>query len=147
MNSFSKGVIAPHWHPEDEHLTIIKGTWFIAEGDTFDRAPLREMNVGDYVFVPKQMRHFGWAKTLVAVQIHGIRPFKINLVDPWMLLSDVKAASYFKFKLNDRVSSKKEERVVVGGYFSEKMKIKQYMVVKNEGAPFAEFEEELEKLH
>src|SRR5262249_15490296 len=33
-------VVPPHWHPEDEHLTVIKGTWYIGDGDTFDRATL-----------------------------------------------------------------------------------------------------------
>jgi quercetin dioxygenase-like cupin family protein len=27
-------VIPPHWHPEDEHLTVVKGTWAIGRGDT-----------------------------------------------------------------------------------------------------------------
>jgi hypothetical protein len=36
------------------------------------------VNAGDYVLVPKTMRHFGWAKTPVVVQIHGIGPFKQN---------------------------------------------------------------------
>jgi hypothetical protein len=35
------------------------------------------MNVGDYAFVPKEMRHFGWSKTETVVQIHGIGPFKV----------------------------------------------------------------------
>jgi hypothetical protein len=139
-------IVVPHWHPEDEHLTIIKGTWYIGEGNTFDRDPLREMNVGDYVFVPKQMRHFGWAKTVVVTQIHGLGPFKINPVDPWMLLSDVKAASHFKFKLNDRVRSKRGEGLVVSGNYSEKNRIKQYFVLRKDSEPFAELEEELEKV-
>ena len=144
--NFENQVVLPHWHPEGEHLTVIKGTWSIGEGDTFDRTALREMNVGDYLFVPKQMRHYGWAKNVVIVQIHGIGPFKVNVADPWMSLSDANAASHFKFKLNDRVRSERGEGLVVFGYYSEKNKIKQYLVAKNEVEGFAEFEEKLEKV-
>jgi hypothetical protein len=34
-------VVPPHWHLEDEHLTV-KGTWSIGDGETFDRSALRE---------------------------------------------------------------------------------------------------------
>jgi hypothetical protein len=138
-------VVPPHWHPEDEHITVVKGTWYIGDGDTFNRTGLREMNVGDYVLVPKQMRHFAWSKGATVVQIHGIGPFKMNLADPWMLLSNDKAAAHFKFKMNDRVTSTKGEGIIVFGAYSEKNKITQYMIAKNDGDAFAEFEENLEK--
>jgi hypothetical protein len=138
-------VVPPHWHPEDEHVKVIKGIWCVGDGDTFDKSSLREMNVGDYVFVPKQMHHFAWSKTPTVLQIHGIGPFKMNLADPWLLLSDKAGASHFKFKMNDRVRSKRGEGVVVFGAFSEKNKLTQYIVEKKDGDAFAEWEEELEK--
>ena len=139
-------IIVPHWHPEDEHLTVVKGTWHIGDGETFDRTALREMNAGDYVLVPKTMRHFGWAKTAVVVQIHGIGPFKINPVDPWMFLWDPKAAARFKFKLKDRVRSTRVEGVVTFGASSDKNRVTQYFVQRDDGSVFAEFEEELAKV-
>jgi hypothetical protein len=139
-------IIPPHYHPEDEHLTVVKGSWSIGDGDTFDKNALHEMNVGDYVEVPKTMRHFGWAKTAVVVQIHGIGPFKQINVDPWMFLSDSNAASKFKYKLHDRVRSKRGEGVVMFGVTSEKNRITQYIVQRHDGSVFAEFEEELAKV-
>ena len=139
-------VILPHWHPEDEHLTVIKGTWYIGDGERFDRNAMREMNVGDYVQVPKTMRHFGWAKTPVVVQIHGIGPFKINLADRWMFLADPNAAGAFKYRLKDRVRSNRGEGVVVSGASSDKNRITQYWVQRDDGSVFAEFEAELTKI-
>jgi ketosteroid isomerase-like protein len=139
-------VVQPHWHPEDEHITVVRGTWYVGDGDMFDRNALREANVGEYVFVPKEMRHYAWSEDATIVQIHGIGPFKQINVDSWMLLSDPQAASHFKFKLNDHVRSQRGEGVVVFGVFSEKNKITQYFVEKKNGDAFAEWETELEKL-
>ena len=119
-------VVVPHWHPEDEHLTLVKGRWYIAEGDVFDRSALHKLNVGDYVFMPKERRHFGWVEEASITQVHGIGPFKIIPADPWMFLSDPQAAPPFKFKVNDRVRSKRGEGVVKFGAFSEKNKVTQY---------------------
>ena len=59
----ANAIVPPHWHPEDEHIVVIKGTCSFGMGDTFDRRALRELNVGDYTFMPKKMPHFGWAKS------------------------------------------------------------------------------------
>jgi hypothetical protein len=136
----------PHWHPEDEHLTVVKGTWAVGVGDTFDKNAVREMGVGDYVEMPKTMQHFGWSKTPLVVQIHGIGPFKIIPVDPWVFLSDPKSAPSFKFRLKDRVRSQRGEGVVVYGLSSDKNRITQYYVLRDDGTAFAEFEAELTKI-
>lgn len=147
IHNYDNQVIPPHWHPEDEHIVVVKGTWSLAEGDTWNRAAMRDLNVGDYVFVPKQMRHFGISKGETVVQIHGIGPFKINMADPWMFLPDPKAASRFKFKESDRVKSPRGEGVIRFGVFSEKNKITQYAVEKTDGNIFYEFEAELAKVN
>jgi quercetin dioxygenase-like cupin family protein len=61
-------VVPPHWHPEDEHIVVVKGTWLVGGGETFDRSALREVAVGDYVFVPKRMAHFALSKGETVIQ-------------------------------------------------------------------------------
>lgn len=68
--------IAPHWHPVDEHLTVITGVFFMGIGDAMDEEKAQPMAAGSYCFVPKEMRHFAFAKAETVVQIHGIGPFK-----------------------------------------------------------------------
>ena len=146
IHNYDNQVLPPHWHPEDEHIVLVKGTWYLAAGDTWDRSAMREMNVGDYVFVPKQMRHFGLSKGETVVQIHGIGPFKTIMADPWMFLTDPKAADHFKFKVNEPAKSKRGEGVIRWGVYSEKNKITQYAVEKKDGYVFFEFEGELERV-
>lgn len=39
-------IVFPHRHPEDEHIVVIQGTWFLGHGEVFNRAALEEMPVG-----------------------------------------------------------------------------------------------------
>jgi quercetin dioxygenase-like cupin family protein len=75
----------PHWHPTDEYVTVLKGTFLVGMGETFDEKKLETMNVGNFTIVPKEMRHFAMAKGETIIQVHGIGPFKVN----WVNLADV----------------------------------------------------------
>jgi hypothetical protein len=74
--------IPAHWHPTDENATVLKGTFLVGMGETFDETKLTTMNVGNFVTMPKEMRHFGMCKSETIVQIHGAGPFKVNWVNP-----------------------------------------------------------------
>jgi quercetin dioxygenase-like cupin family protein len=72
----------PHWHPTDENITTLKGAFLVGMGDKFDESKLKAMNPGNFMVMPKEMRHFGMAKGDLVLQIHGIGPFKVNWVNP-----------------------------------------------------------------
>ena len=79
----SDGTIIPaHWHPTDENLTVLTGTFLIGMGDKFDKAKLQPMNIGDFIITPHDMRHFAMVKGENSVQIRGLGPFKVNWVNP-----------------------------------------------------------------
>ena len=63
-----------------------------------------------------------------------------------MALKDANAAHRFKYKLSDRVRSKRGDGVVVFGASSQQNRITQYVVKRDDGTVFAELEEELTKL-
>jgi anti-sigma factor ChrR (cupin superfamily) len=74
--------IPAHWHPTDENVTVLKGTFLAGMGETFDETKLTTMNVGNFVTMPKEMRHFATCKGETIVQVHGAGPFKVNWVNP-----------------------------------------------------------------
>jgi anti-sigma factor ChrR (cupin superfamily) len=77
------GIKVPaHWHPTDENLTVLKGTFLVAMGETYDETKLQPMNVGNFATMPKEMRHFALCKGETIVQIHAMGPFKVNWVNP-----------------------------------------------------------------
>lgn len=74
--------VPPHWHPADENLTVLKGTFLVGMGETFDETKFSTMNVENFTVVPKEMRHFALCKGETIVQVHGAGPFKVNFVNP-----------------------------------------------------------------
>ena len=74
--------IAPHWHPTDEHVTVISGTFAVGMGEKFDSAALKALPAGGYALLPAEMRHFAMAKTAAIIQVHGMGPFVLNYVNP-----------------------------------------------------------------
>ena len=74
--------IPAHWHPADENLTVLKGTFLVGMGEAFDESKLQTMNVGNFIQMPKEMRHFALCKGETIVQVHGAGPFKVSWVNP-----------------------------------------------------------------
>jgi len=74
--------VAPHWHPTDENLTILSGSFAVATGDKADEGSMKPLGPGDFVRMPKQMHHYAMAKEDTTIQIHGMGPFAITYVNP-----------------------------------------------------------------
>lgn len=74
--------INPHWHPTDENVTVIAGTFMIGMGEKFDKATMKELPAGGFVLLPAEMRHYAMAKTPAIVQVHGMGPFQLTYVNP-----------------------------------------------------------------
>jgi len=72
-----------HWHPADEHVTVLEGSveFDMGEGAGRHNATL---DAGDYVLMPAKMQHEAHALSASVVQVHGIGPFAITYVDPAM---------------------------------------------------------------
>lgn len=81
---FADGFKVPaHWHPQDEHATVLQGTLLLGMGTKWDAAELTtEMKTGTYIFLPKEMPHFALAKGETILQAHGIGPFQIVYANP-----------------------------------------------------------------
>jgi anti-sigma factor ChrR (cupin superfamily) len=73
--------VPPHWHPTDENVTVIEGTFMAGKGDKFNGDASEALPAGSFVKMPKEMRHFAWAKGETIIQLHGIGPFEINYVN------------------------------------------------------------------
>ena len=74
--------IAPHWHPTDEHVTVVSGTFALGMGEKFDKATMKGLPAGGYAFLPAEMRHFAMATTAATIQVEGPGPFVLTYVNP-----------------------------------------------------------------
>jgi quercetin dioxygenase-like cupin family protein len=74
--------IAPHFHPADEHLTVLQGTFNMGMGERFDPQTSHAMTAGSFAVMPRGTRHFAWTKGVTIVQVHAIGPWGLTYVDP-----------------------------------------------------------------
>jgi Uncharacterized conserved protein, contains double-stranded beta-helix domain len=74
--------IPPHWHPSDEHVTVLSGSLSLGMGDKVDVAAARMLSAGGYIVAPKNMHHFATSKNGAVVQISLLGPFGITYVNP-----------------------------------------------------------------
>ena len=69
-----------HWHPQAEHVTVLQGTFMLGMGKAFDRSALRTYMPGDFVYAPARAPHFGAVMGETVIQLNGVGPFALNLV-------------------------------------------------------------------
>jgi len=74
--------VPPHWHPADEHVTVISGSFHVAMGDHFDKSNGKEAPAGGFALMPAGTHHFAWTTEETVIQVHATGPWAINYVNP-----------------------------------------------------------------
>ena len=74
--------IPAHFHPADEHLTVLSGTFNMGYGDKLDTSAGHAMPAGGFMVMPKGKHHFAWSTGETIVQVHAIGPWGITYVNP-----------------------------------------------------------------
>ena len=74
--------IAPHWHPTDEHVTVLAGTIAVGMGRAWNGKAMSDLSPGSYVVTAATMPHFALARTATTIQVSGLGPFVQNYVNP-----------------------------------------------------------------
>jgi quercetin dioxygenase-like cupin family protein len=71
-----------HWHPGDETVTVLQGTFFIGFGDKMDTARAKAMPAGSFFSTPARVHHFSFTKTETVIQVTGMGPIGLSYVNP-----------------------------------------------------------------
>jgi len=74
--------IPAHYHPTDEHITVISGTFLVGMGDTLDAAKTKALAAGGFVTAGANMNHYAIARGSTVVQVHAMGPFVLTYVNP-----------------------------------------------------------------
>jgi hypothetical protein len=75
-------LVRPHFHPTDENLTLISGSFSVGMGDKVDKSTGRALEQGGFANMPAQMHHYAWSDNGAILQIHGMGPFAITYINP-----------------------------------------------------------------
>ena len=73
--------IMPHWHPTDENVTVISGSFAVGMGDKMD-PKAKAYPPGSFFSMPAKMHHFAFAKKETIVEVSGMGPFALTYIDP-----------------------------------------------------------------
>jgi len=73
--------VPAHWHPADEHVTVLAGSFSMGLGEKFDEKALKELPLAGFAVMPTGVRHFAWSKDGATIQLHGMGPWGINYVN------------------------------------------------------------------
>lgn len=71
-----------HYHPGGEHLTVLSGTFLLAMGSSNDWSQVKTYGPGDFIFAPALHPHYGGARGVTEIQLHGQGPFGLILGSP-----------------------------------------------------------------
>lgn len=147
------GIIPPHRHPVDEHITVVRGTLWFAVGDErmkFDRTAMQKLEAGSYAFIPKGATMMGWTPEAAVVQVHGVGPFHIHwrAGEQWRekdaTLDDPGAGKIFTFRKGDVVIGERGRGRILQGYFSGE--VLQYVVERADGSLYMATPEEIRRV-
>jgi hypothetical protein len=146
-------VCPPHTHPTDENIVVVKGSWSVGMGTRINQSALQPLELGAYGLVPAKMAHFCRSKTETIIQVHGIGPFSVDMVDPLYVLTAKGVnrmlsfgapeqivqdypSSCFSLKIGDRVTSSLGQGTVVGAQCASASDFTQYWVQQSDGSRF-----------
>jgi len=80
----SKGQVKvpPHWHPTDEHITVLAGSFLCARGEKYDASKLIVLEPGAHALMSARLPHFALHKAGNVVEVYGEGPFTPHFVNP-----------------------------------------------------------------
>jgi quercetin dioxygenase-like cupin family protein len=75
-------VIKSHFHPNEEEVTVLSGTFLVGMGDTLKARGTQRFTAGGFITVPKDAHHYAMSRGVTVLQLHGEGPFEITYVNP-----------------------------------------------------------------
>ncbi|MEK2690829.1 cupin domain-containing protein [Bdellovibrio sp. GT3] len=77
----AKYMIPPHFHPQDENVTVISGTFSMATGSDV-KSKLMKLPPGSFARMKAGTHHFARAEKDAVVQLNGMGPWGITYINP-----------------------------------------------------------------
>jgi hypothetical protein len=74
--------VPPHWHPTDENVTVLSGSFLIGMGEKMDESSMKAFGPGGFVRLGKKNPHYAAMKGETIIQIHATGPFEITYINP-----------------------------------------------------------------
>jgi quercetin dioxygenase-like cupin family protein len=74
--------VPPHWHSQQERVTVLSGVLNLGAGGIFDAAAAQALPAGTYSSMPPRMTHFGWMTGETVLQLSTMGPWTVTYANP-----------------------------------------------------------------
>jgi anti-sigma factor ChrR (cupin superfamily) len=74
--------IPPHFHPSNERVTVISGTFLVGTGEKLDLSKAATLPTGTYAALSPGMPHFAQARGETVIQLNNVGPWGLTYVNP-----------------------------------------------------------------
>jgi quercetin dioxygenase-like cupin family protein len=74
--------VPPHWHPSDEHVTLVSGKLAYGMSDRMSRTAATGLATGQSVVMKAKEHHWVMSADGAEVEVSAVGPFKIAYVNP-----------------------------------------------------------------
>lgn len=74
--------VAPHWHPSDEHVTVVSGKLAYGMNDRPSRTAAQGAKAGETVVMKAKEHHWVLTADGAEVRVSAMGPFAITYADP-----------------------------------------------------------------
>ena len=74
--------VPPHFHPTDEHVTVLSGAMIFGMGDKIDAKTEKTVKAGGYFTAAANMHHYAIAKGATVIQVDLVGPLEVTYVNP-----------------------------------------------------------------
>jgi len=74
--------VPPHWHPSDEHVTVVSGKLAYGMSDRMNRTAAQGLDAGGSVVMKAKEHHWVMTADGAEVEVSAMGPFMITYVNP-----------------------------------------------------------------
>jgi hypothetical protein len=74
--------IPAHWHPTDESVTVLSGSFMMGFGDKLDVTKATAFPIGGFCVTPAKTSHYAFTKKEAVIEVTAMGPFATTYVNP-----------------------------------------------------------------
>ena len=73
-------IIPPHWHPTNENISVVSGTFLVGMGKLMDTKTMKSLPAGGSIVARAKEPHYAMTKGETVVQVRAKGPFAMTYV-------------------------------------------------------------------
>ena len=73
--------VGPHFHPAIEHVSVLKGNFYMGTGKVFNADAATRIKENGFALMPVGYAHYAFTRGKTIIQLHGVGPWGITYIN------------------------------------------------------------------